>query len=729
MYTSYDAYLTDGLLYISGHYAEKYVGGHTSVGIYDYMTYLVGSEPGDSLGAEGFEAPSLGYTTLHDYFPKVVCFMNGDTARYSDYIDVHDAWSRAGLWLDGRDISVLGTYESAARTAAGAVGLWQPPQLVHVATGMLPGGHILTDQVEIDGRFKPAVASFLLEDGATERVFVFYRPPDSLERRDWRILYIFQDRPTSLGDYETPSWRGPYEVPGALTAYGPTATSSDDIVVVAWNHRNPSGLAGGVQGAYIKFDTSSAPVGGFWQDLPDTGSQRIAVGTPSIVYWSPKGYRVDCGGLSLTGITPYPFESLGPYGDTFADCYEMSEDPGAGSTPPSLIPGADSFIMYEQMREMLNTEEARATPAVYDPVAPRRTDAYMNSSFRMHLRPQTTDQSSEVDIISALPGQVGEHWSWLQESSNPLAHAHAEFRLDFETDENGERSYHTLSTHFEIEWLALAFRTPGNSIYVTDWSDDRSTSMLEPVATSVMPVDPSLAEVDTQEYIGPTPLGAWFAERSLLYVYYVDDSADNGSKDNLAYRYAETFTDAGQLDGEAFEFPEFVNRITDHRVLDPESGVGHKIDFKFARTMYSPSVATKGNLMYLFVVGREMSADNYFVEDPADTIWNSSTDRFANLIRFGVVRPEGYEHLDPDPNPGMLTWHGERMVLLPRTNVGWVNLDETEHWADDDPTVQYPLLFGSGAGFFSKLRREFHYFFFTGELPHAMLTLRRSLNP
>jgi hypothetical protein len=130
--------------------------------------------------------------------------------------------------------------------------------------------------------------------------------------------------------------------------------------------------------------------------------------------------------------------------------------------------------------------------------------------------------------------------------------------------------------------------------------------------------------------------------------------------------------------------------------------------------------------MYLFVVGREM---DYFAEDPPDSHWVYENDANSNHIRFGTVRPEGYEYLDPDPHPGKLTWHGERMVLLPRTNVGWIDMDASDHWASDDPEIQHPLLFGAGAGFFSKLRREFHYFFITGDLPHAMLTVRRSLNP
>lgn len=568
-----------------------------------------------------------------------------------------------------------GPLERNLRTSFSRARLWTRPSVVTAGSPTSP--ELLEPTPE--GRVA-AASTFVRVDGSPgmERTYLFYRP----NRFSNEVRYVWRD--DSAGDeYAVPTggWQGSCELPGVST-YNSVSTVGrlDAGIWVAYNDAasadeigtlRVTGLTPGGEASYAD------PCGDDWAEVVPTQA-RSMLGAPSIADWTAASNRTICDllGAEFGGIT-LPFHSIGAMNPDVGDCVDIGEQmpPWVGTYVPDGFPPFITKFLFPRLAK----GPLDSLPVLFDPENPVINPGPVEQTIPLvTLLRDDEDLQDNLSDFGVVGPRFAEAFGDLGQPEATLADMRLEWNLDGGGDpKTGLPSgqLEAILFRFSEAKLVVAFRDPSGAVRVAPFMDPRSTSDI-PMLESDPVADPVLATASREVREGD---GA-FVELDYLYVIY-GTTADDGAGpvgNRVTYRVAGFIDEPS--DPSAFKAEIFAPATRLDNILDVR-GEKRQVDYRTLRTLQTPAVAGRRNMLDMFVVG--LRASSHEPSDGPVAELNTS----SNRIRHVNLNVE----LD-----GKLTWNSERPVLLNETRVAHTGTA------------------GAGAAFQTHGRRKLRWFYANG---------------
>ena len=619
---------------------SEHVASHTNLGIGNrVMMALLGEtragfQPTRMLAADD--------ATVLDLLLQTAEALDGE-ADWSNYADT--------LLASARELDpgvAPGPLERNLRASFARAQLWTRPSVVTAGSPASP------ELVESTPHGRIAAASTFVDvvgSAGLERTYLFYRP----HRFSSEVRYVWRDDPAGDEDaVATAGWQGSCELPDVSTYNSVSAVGRQDGGLwVAYNDASGADEVGTLRVTGLTPGgeaTTADPCGDAWAEVVPVQA-RSMIGAPSIEDWVAASNRTLCDlfDVEFGGIT-LPFHSIGAMGPSVGDCVDITEEmpPWAGTYVPEGFPPFIGKVLFPQLALGL----LDSLPVPFDPENPYIDIDTGPVEQTVPLVPLLRDDLDLQDDLAEF-GVVGPRFARAFQEHGKAEALLADMRLEWELDGGGDPKsglpsgeIKTIAFGFSEAKLVVAFRDPSGAVRVAPFMDPRPISDI-PMLESNPVADPVLATASREVREGS---GA-FVELDYLYVVY-GTTADDGAGpvgDRVTYRVAGFVEDPNDPTGFKAEIFAPATRLDD---IHDVKGQKRQVDYRTLRTLQTPTVAGRRNMLDMFVVGLQRSLHEPSDGPVAQLGFSESRVRHVKL------------NVEPD---GKLTWDSERPVLLPQT--------------------------------------------------------------
>jgi len=618
---------------------NQHVASHTNLGIGNRVLMALLGE--SRAGFEPTRMLSADDATVLDLLLQTAETLSGDV-DWSNYADT--------LLASARELDpgvAPGPIERNLRASLSRAQVWTRPSTVTAGSPASPELLEPTPEGQVT-----AASTFVRVAGSPglERTYLFYRP----NRFSSEVRYVWRDDPAG-DEYAAPTrgWQGSCELPGVSTYNSVSAVGRQDAGIwVAYNDAASADEVGTLRVTGLTPGgeaTDADPCGDAWAEVVPLQA-RSMVGAPSIEDWIAASHRTLCDlfEVEFGGIT-LPFHSIGAMNPNVGDCVDITEQmpPWAGTYVPDGFPPFISKVLFPQ----LASGPLDSLPVPFDPENPVINTGPVEQAIP--LMTLLRDDEELQDDLSGF-GVVGPRFAKAFEDVGQPEATLADMRLEWDLDGGGDPKtglptgeLKAIAFRFSEAKLVVAFRDSSGSVRVAPFMDPRPTSDI-PMLESNPVADPVLATASREVREG---VGA-FAELDYLYVVY-GTTADDGAGpvgNRVTYQVAGFVDEPNEPS--AFKAEIFAPPTRLDNILDV-NGERRQVDYRTLRTLQTPAVAGRRNMLDIFVVG--LRAGQHAPSDGPVGEIGVQSDRIRH-VKLNV-------EVD-----GKLTWDSERPVLLTETD-------------------------------------------------------------